>query len=605
MKEKEVTAELADILSYMSDILHIQYPTKYLTTAHLLTAILDNKTCHAYELLDIFVMTKHIDDLKNIYLNHLQKISENSAQPFEDSGYFDEEMTAIFEEAENEQHKLSSQLLGSEHVLLAILNEENKHTQLIEVFKNIGVDYNIVLSKCSRNPNKSNKINQKVQNSNNLSIMTNKAIGIPSSKQSYIDIYTANINQLSREGKIDALVGRKDEINKLIEIIARRKKNNAILVGNGGCGKTHIIYGLANMIEKGTVPEIIQNKEILMLDIISLVSGTHFRGMFEERVNGLFDELKKNNKYILFIDDMHNVFKSTSKEKDTDISSMISDILTNGDIQIIGATTFKEYRNTIEINTSISRKLQKIVIESPTVEETIEILQNNKQYYEDFHNVKYTDEAIKKAAELAKRYITDRSLPDSAFDLIDLSGAHTCLVNRYPEQILDLKKQLIEAKGEKEESLNHGEFEKVDEIEKKINNINQQLADFKRQYESHLSDYSITITADDIAKAVSEITNVPVQKLTVNEKKQLANIEDVLKQTVIGQDEAIDSICKIVKRNKVGLGNKNKTQGNVLLLGPSGVGKCVCGDTKIRIRNKKTLQVQEITIKEFYNLLTK
>ena len=211
------------------------------------------------------------------------------------------------------------------------------------------------------------------------------------------------------------------------------------------------------MIESGNVPDILKNKEIIMLNVMAIISGTHFRGMFEERVNGLFTELKNTTKYILFIDDMHNVLKGSSKERDTDISSMIGSVLSEGDIRIIGTTNFKEYRNSVESNTSISRKLQKIIIEPTTIDETLEILEANKNYYEEYHNVTYSSESIKKAIELADRYITDRSLPDSAIDVIDLAGAQTCLVERFPKEYYSLKKSLNNIENEREKFLLNGE----------------------------------------------------------------------------------------------------------------------------------------------------
>lgn len=576
MGEKQVTEELGSILSYMTDVLSREFYSEKLTPEYLLTSILDNKKCHAYMILDNFLMSNNIDDLKNIYINYLEKNKSLIKPKYNDKDLqFDNELSSIINDSEKEQQNLGSELLGSEHILLSMLNPDNKHDEIINVFKNMGIDYQIVLSKCSYNNNSNNnKIIKKPVKPNQFfplkSEVNKKAI---TSKSNYIDQYTININKLVRSGKVDSLIGRKKEIEQIIKILARRKKNNAILVGNSGCGKTQIVYGIAEMIEKGNVPEILKNKELIMMDIISLVSGTHFRGMFEERVNGLFEELKGSTKYILFIDDIQNVLKSSSKEKDTDISSMIGNILTEGDIRVIGTTTFKEYRNSVESNSSICRKLQKIVIEPTTKKETVEILLNNKKYYEDYHNVNYSNEVIEKIVDFAERYVTDRSLPDSAIDILDLSGANTCLIDRYPKRISELKKRLSEIDYEKTIRLNKGDFESVDALDKETNSIKKEISDFNRDYESNIEKYKIDITIDDVAKAVSDMTNIPTNKLNTNEKAKLANIENLLKKYIVGQDEAIDNICKIVKRNKVGLGNKNKTQGNVLLLGPSGVGK--------------------------------
>ena len=335
---------------------------------------------------------------------------------------------------------------------------------------------------------------------------------------------------------------------------------------------TQIVNGLATMIVNGNVPPILDGKELVMIDIMSLVSGTHFRGMFEERVKGLFDELKSSNKYILFIDDMQNVLKSGSKDKDTDLSGMIGDILSGGDVRVIGTTTFKDYRNSVESNTSISRKLQKLIIEAPSEKESIEILLNSKKYYEEYHNVKYTDGAIEKSVELAERYVTDRSLPDSAFDIIDLAGASVSIGEKEPIEILNLKKRLVGIESEKNVALNSGEFEKIDDLTLEENSINKELSDYKRE-QSSKKDGSTVIDVDDISTTVSILTKIPIAKMSSNEKQKIAHIDEVLKKSVVGQDEAVDAICKVIKRNKVGLGDKTKTMANILMAGPTGSGK--------------------------------
>ena len=577
MGDKLYSNDLKKILSYMVDVLSKEFPTEVFSVEYLIVSILDNSKSHAYTLLDNCLMTSNLEELKNIYVNWLKlNRSDKNLIVKQDNVDFNEELDRILTNAEKERENLKSILVGSEHVLLSMLNPDNKCEKIQEVFKNMGITYNFIIDKCSESSNKEKTNNAPKKIMKKPSMLPLKSEinqqGISSSNE-YISKYTINLNQLAKEGKIDELVGRKKEIEKIIKIMARRKKNNVVLVGKGGCGNTAIVNGIADMIVKDEVPQILKNKEVVMLDVMTLVSGTHFRGMFEERVNGLFNELKNSKNHILFIDDIQQILRSGSKEKDTDLSSWIGDILANGEVSVIATTTFKDYRNTIEINTSISRKLQKVVIEPTSIQETIEIVEKTKHYYEDFHNVTYNSDVVKKTVELSQRYITDRSLPDSAIDVIDLSGAYTCLIDREPQQISKMRKRLIEINKERSERLNKGDFEFIDSLNKEENFLKKNISDFNREVEKDKTKYSINITLDNIATSISDMTNIPINKLTLNEKEKIANIENVLKESVVGQDEAIEAVSRIIKRNKVGLGDKNKTLGNLLLLGPSGSGK--------------------------------
>ena len=574
MEEKNFSKELQDVLSYMTDVLNKEFPSLMYTPEYLITAILDNKKCHAYLILNNCLMSSNLEELRRIYVNWLDTHAATRLfKPKSQIIRFNPELDNVIKYAESEATILNAPNVGTEHALLAMLHPTNGIEKVIEVFKNIGVDYNFIFSKCTekKQDNKPNKVNKKMNPMFPLKGEINtKAI---TSKTNYIDQYTTNLNKLAREGKIDELVGRTTELNQIVKILARRKKNNAILVGTGGCGKSQIVYGIADMIVKGQVPEILRDKEIVMMNIMALVSGTHFRGMFEERVNGLFDELKNSNRHILFIDDIQNVLKSTSKDKDTDISGMIGNILAEGDVRVIATANFKDYRNSVEINTSIARKLQKIVIEPTSVEETIEILRNNKKYYEAYHNVSYSDEVLVKTTELAHRFISDRSLPDSAIDLIDLAGAYTCLIDREPIEVSNARHKLFELDKIKANFLNSGDFEEIEKLEKEENDLKLIIAKFNREKEEKPSEYCLPITIDHITEAVADVTGIPMQKLTTDEKSRIANINEKLKEHIVGQDEAIDSICQVIKRNKVGLGDKQKPTGVFLLAGESGCGK--------------------------------
>lgn len=571
--EQKFSSELQNLFSYIVDVLTMEYPSKKVSIEYMIVAILDNKRSHAYALLNSCLMSSSIAELRNIYG---EKLKNNSTPQFykhqEDELKFDEETEKIFQLARQEFDNMNSLYVGSEHILLALLSPNNENQNIVEVFKNVGVDYAFIKNKCG-DKNKNNNNEPKAPRPNAVMALKNNNNAKPSaSKTPFIDQYTINLNQLAKRGEIDELIGRDKEIEQIVKVLARRKKNNVILVGKSGVGKTQIVYGIANLINQNKVPEILQGKELVMINITALVSGTHFRGMFEERVNGLFEELKQSNKYILFIDDMQTVLKSSNKDKDTDISSMIGNVLSEGHVRVIGTVNFKDYRNAIESNTSIARKLQKLIVEPTTIDETIQILERNKSYYEEHHKVRYSTKVIETCVKLSDRYVTERSLPDSAFDVLDLSGAKTCLTRRESEEILEHRKQLELLNIEKNDALNNGNFEFIDSIEERENFHKKEIADLKRLEEEKEIQY-IEITEENIMSTISEITNVPIDKLQTNDKENIANIDNILKEHIVGQDEAIDKVCRIIKRNKVGLGNKAKTRGNLLLIGKSGTGK--------------------------------
>lgn len=599
-REEDYTLEFNEVMDYMTSTLYNEFPTDVLTLEYLILAILDNRNCHANMILDNCLMSENIEELRKIYVSVLDKHMKPQLKG--DKLVFNDDLIKAMDSAKAEAKKLNSSPIGTEHILLAVLNKENKFAET-EVFEKFRLEYDFIFNKCGVKPQEkkpekgikpkklqAKKISKK-SNDIPLKSQVNTKITSTSSSNEFVEQYTTSLNRLAANGQIDEIVGRKQEINEIIKVLSRRKKNNAVLVGEGGCGKTAIVYGIANLIVNGDVPDVLENKEIVMLNPMALVSGTHFRGMFEERIDGLFKELKKSDKYILFIDDIHTVLRGGSKEKDTDISGMIGEALSEGTIKIIGATTFKDYRNTIESNSSLSRKLQKIVIDPTTNAEAIEILENNKKYYEDYHNVVFTEKAIKKAVDLAERYITDRTLPDSAFDIIDLAGANTSLMDREPIEIQNLKKRLRGIDEEKDTALNSGDFEKIDSLNAEQNVLNADIADYKRSNNKDIE--TIEINEDDISNVVSEITKIPVSKLSSSEKAKIAHIDDTLKKSIVGQDEAIDSVCKVIKRNKVGLGDKTKTMANILMVGPTGSGKTliakklaeeIFGDEKALIR---------------------
>jgi ATP-dependent Clp protease ATP-binding subunit ClpC len=545
-------------------------------------------------------MSNNIEELRRVYVEVIDK--HIKPQLKDGNVKFNDELVRILDCAKIESEKLNNSQVGTEHVLLAILNKENNFNEE-SVFDKFMLQYEFIFNKCNINTQlqdnepKANKLKPKKISKARKDIplksqVNTKTVANIASSDSPIELYATSLNNLAKNGKIDEIIGRDEEVKEIIKVLSRRKKNNAILVGKGGVGKTAIVYGIAKMIEDGKVPSVLEGKEIVMLNQMALVSGTHFRGMFEERMKALIDTLQANDKYILFIDDIHTVVKSGSKEKDGDISGMIGNLLSEGTVKVIATTTFKEYRNAIESNTQLSRKLQKIVIEPTSIDDTIKILLNNKKYYEDYHGVRYGEKTIEKAVKLADRYITDRSLPDSAFDIIDLAGAKTALIDREPIEIQNTKKRMRQIEDEKNEALNNGDFEKIDSLTIEENVLASDLSDYKRDIKK-LKVNAIEISEDDVADVVSEITKIPVSKLSTNEKAKIAHIDEILKKSIVGQDEAVDSVCRVIKRNKVGLGDRNKTMANILLAGPTGSGKTliakklaeeIFGDEKALIR---------------------
>ena len=596
-KENIYTQEMSEVLSYMTDTLVNEFPTDVVTPEYLILSMLDVRNCHANLILDNCLMSNNIEELRKVYVSAIE--AHMRPQLKGKDIIMGDEIIRLLNCAKIESEKMKNPEVGTEHVLLAVLNRDNGFKNA-EVFSKFRLEYEFIYEKCSYTPReeitppkKTGRIKPKGRDGIPLKsqVGATQMIG-KIADDDFVAKYTTNINNKAKNGEVDEIIGRENEIKEIIKVLSRRKKNNAVLVGNGGCGKTAIVYGLANLIEQGRVPQVLEGKQIVMLNIMALVSGTHFRGMFEERINGLFEELQKSDRYILFIDDIQNVLKNGSKEKDTDISGMIGGALADGKLKIIGTTTFKDYRNAIETNTSISRKLQKIVIEPNTVAESEDILMQNKKYYESFHNVHFSERAVKKAVELAERYMTDRSLPDSAFDIIDLAGAGTALLNREPVEIQNTRKRMKQIEEEKYNALNNGDFELIDSLTIEENVLASDLADYKRDIKNLKVD-TIEITEDDIASVVSEITRIPVNKLSANEKAKIATIDKTLKECVIGQDEAVDSVCRVIKRNKVGLGDKTKTMANILMVGPTGSGKTliakklaeeIFGDEKALIR---------------------
>ena len=601
----EKNTEYTDILAYMLDVLNNEFPTVEFTPEYIMLSILDNPRCHANMIMDNILMTDTLDYLRNYYADVIKGQPKKPILNITTKFKFNEELTGIYDKAEIEANAMSSSKLGSEHVLLAIMNPSN-HFKIAEKLNSLGLSYDSMCNNCRdfEAPNTEQKMS-KVKKSDNsyinnnhqdngkmpLKSEVNSKVFVQNGNTPFINKYTIDLHEEIANGKYDKLVGRESILNNIITVLSRRRKNNVILVGKPGCGKTSIGYRLAEMIDEGCVPATLEGKKVVMLDVMALLSGTHLRGMFEERVDGLFKELKNNSNYILFIDDMQNIVRNTGKDKDGDLSDVIGRILTEGDVRVIGTIPFKDYRNGIENNSALSTKLQKIIVEPSSKEETLEILKSNKGYYENFHHVKFDDACLLKAVKLAKRYITNNSLPDSAIDVIDLTGASISLNNEQSISLKVLKEKLKSFDTEKKNAMNSGNFEKLDEIAKKESQLQKDISDMKKILENDESTW-IKATEDDIADTVSAITTIPVSKLSDSNKTTILHIDKILKKDVIGQDEAINDISKAIKRSRAGFSDNNRCI-SLMLIGKSGVGKTliakklaenVFGDEKALVR---------------------
>ncbi len=375
--------------------------------------------------------------------------------------------------------------------------------------------------------------------------------------------------------KIDGVIGREKEINRIIQILTRRTKNNPILIGEAGVGKTAIVEGLAKKIALGEVPDIMKDVRIISIDMTSMVAGTKYRGDFEKRISDIINEAKNMDNVVLFIDEIHTIVGAGSSEGSLDASNILKPYLTKGDIKIIGATTITEYRQFIEKESALERRLQPIQIDEPTVDETIDIIKGIRKYYEKFHKIKISDEVIEEAVKLSDRYLVDRFLPDKAIDVIDEASSNLKVESfKIPEELLKLQEELEEFEKKKEEAVNTQAYEEAAFIRDKIRDIENKIFEFKTsEEESDEIKYTETITLDKIREIISDWSKVPVTKMTQEENEKYRDLEKHLKSNVIGQDEAIKKVSKAIKRSRVGLKDPNSPIGTFIFVGPTGVGK--------------------------------
>ncbi len=472
----------------------------------------------------------------------------------------------VIENAFREARKLGSDYIGTEHILIGIMREGDS------IAVRIMLDLNV-------NPQKLYNEIVKVINEDDTSLSQNKNQNGQKSLGSFnqtntLNQYSTDLTKQAIDGKLDPIVGRKEEIERVIQILSRRTKNNPCLIGEPGVGKTAVVEGLAQKIIAEDVPEMLKNKRVVSIDISSMVAGAKYRGDFEERIKKCLNEVKKAGDIILFIDEIHTIVGAGSAEGAIDAANILKPLLARGEIQLIGATTLNEYRKYIEKDAALERRFSPVTVNEPTAEDTVKILKGIRDKYEAHHNVKITDEAIEAAVKMSVRYINDRFLPDKAIDLMD-EAASCVKMKTYtqPDNLKELEEQIESTKNEKEEAIRVQEFEKAATLRDKEKTLREKLSKEQEKWNDKNKRNVVEISNEDIAEVIARWTGIPVKKLTQDENEKLKNLEETLHQRVIGQTEAVTAVAKAIRRGRVGLKDPKRPIGSFIFLGPTGVGK--------------------------------
>lgn len=455
--------------------------------------------------------------------------------------------------------------VGTEHLLLAILSESDSYA--VAFLEELGVSVERLAQAVSKG----------MQGGADDGFGGFENESAPNGSQkggSALDKFGRDLTQAAKNGEIDPVIGREKEIQRVIQILSRRTKNNPVLIGEPGVGKTAVAEGLALEIAKGNVPEILKDKRVVSLDLTGMVAGAKYRGDFEERIKAAIDEVKKSKNTILFIDELHTIVGAGAAEGSADAANILKPSLARGDFQVIGATTLNEYRKYIEKDAALERRFQPVKVGEPTPEQAVQILKGLRDSYEAHHKVKITDEAINAAVTLSSRYIADRYLPDKAIDLIDEGASKVRLASlTSPDNVKELEDEIADYEKEKASAINEQDFERAARLRDEQKEVQTKLDDAKKKWQEQQKGNSGEVTAEDIAKIVSEWTGIPVVQLTKEESERLLNMENVLHERVIGQSEAVTAIAKAIRRGRVGLKDPKRPVGSFIFLGPTGVGK--------------------------------
>lgn len=550
----------------------------YVGPEHLLLGILREKSGPIFELLNR--MSVNIQSIKEALENKLREESDNE-NTNENELVLNEEASNILKLAVLEAITQHSQMVDIQHLLLAILHDKVDNGAK-EILEENDLDYDKALAFLQKTaqpikdgldlPEEDDPILNQENPSSSHSSNTNTQGG--SKKTPILDNFSTDLTQAANEGKLDPVVGREKEIQRLTEILCRRKKNNPILIGEPGVGKSAIVEGLAQLINKHRTSPILFNKRVVNLDITAIVAGTKYRGQFEERIRALIKEIEQNPDVIIFIDEIHTLVGAGSTPGSMDAANILKPALARGTIQCIGATTLDEYRNSIEKDGALERRFQKILVEPTNAEETLEILKNIKDRYEYHHHVNYSEDALKACVKLTERYVTDRAFPDKAIDALDEVGSRVHLQHaEVPQDIINKEKEIESVKVKKQNAVQNQNFELAASYRDKQTELEQELALMNKKWTDGETDERVCVTDKEVADVVSMMTGIPVQKMADAEGARLKTMGDELKKVVIAQDLAIDKLVKSIQRNRVGLKDPNHPIGAFMFLGPTGVGK--------------------------------
>lgn len=494
----------------------------------------------------------------------------------------------VFEYANEEAANLNHNYVGTEHLLLGLLRQtdgvaaqvlENLNVNLKEVRKEVLKEletFNLQLPPIGGGALPGTPGSMQGSQGPGSPGKSYEKSGAPGNndKMPALKAYGHDLTEMCREGKMDPVIGRKEEVERLILILCRRRKNNPVLVGEAGVGKTAIVEGLAQAIVKGEVPDNLRKKKLITLDLPLMIAGTKYRGQFEERIKAVMDEIKKNGNILLFIDELHTIVGAGAAEGAIDASNILKPALSRGEIQCIGATTVDEYRKHIEKDAALERRFQKIWINPPSVLETVEILSGLKAKYEEHHKCIYTQGALEAAALLSDRYVHGRFLPDKAIDLIDEAGAkmRISMMNQ-PQDISRYESEIEEARIAKEDAISHQEYEKAAKLRDKEKNLREQLQQIRNQWEVNKEEHEVIVEDEDIANVVARQTGIPLNRLTEGETQKVLKMEEILRESIIGQEDAVKTVCRAIRRSRADIKDPNRPIGAFMFLGPTGVGK--------------------------------